>query len=386
MAKDIAPDLPFDGPLQGPKSVEEALDWLQLIRTPRIGPITFRKLVLSCGSARAALDALPELSAQAGLKDHRPIARDRAEREYTAGRKLGARLVALGGPLYSPRLAMVDDAPPLVWCLGELDLLKPSAVALVGARNASALGQRLARALSKGLGTEGQLIVSGLARGIDAAVHDASLDTGTIAVVAGGVDVVYPQENAKLYAQIVKQGLILSEQPIGMQPQARHFPRRNRLISGLSRAVVVVEAAVKSGSLLTARDAADQGREVMAVPGHPFDGRAAGCNQLLRDGATLVRNADDILLALPHDLTEAGPRAASAPDADPPNLPPVSALPAPDELRGRILAHLGVAPVPEDQVIRALGMPTAPVNAALTELEMTGAITRAPGGFLSLRG
>jgi DNA processing protein len=224
-----------------------------------------------------------------------------------------------------------------------------------------------------------------MARGIDAAVHEAALDTGTIAVLAGGVDVIYPQENAKLYRQIADQGLILSEQPIGMQPQARHFPRSNRLISGLARAVVVIEAAVKSGSLLTARDAADQGREVMAVPGHPFDGRAAGCNQLLREGATLVRNAEDILQGLTPDPGEA-PLPPPAPEPAPVSSAPRAALPAPDELRGRILAHLGVAPVPEDQVIRALGLPAAPVNAALVELEMSGAITRAPGGFLSLGG
>jgi DNA processing protein len=379
MAKDIAPEFRFTDVPGAPRSVEEALDWLQLIRSPRIGPVTFQKLIAEYGSARAALEALPEVGATAGLKDLRPIARDRVEAEYAAGRKMGARLAALGGTLYSERLASIDDAPPLIWCLGDVALLKRSSIALVGARNASALGQRLARAFAKGLGAEDQVVVSGLARGIDAAAHDAACETGTIAVVAGGVDVIYPMENAALYKRIAKEGLIVSEQPPGMQPQARHFPRRNRLISGLSRAVVVVEAAVKSGSLLTARDAADQGREVMAAPGHPFDGRASGCNQLLRDGATLVRNADDILMALGPD---APPRAPE--ETGPPPQP--SVLPSGDELRGRILAHLGAAPLPEDQVIRALGLPAAAVNAALVELEMTGQITRAAGGLLSLGG
>lgn len=381
MAKDAAPEFSFHDAPQAPRSVDEALDWLQLIRSPRVGPVTFHKLMAQHGSARAALEALPEVGAEAGLKDLKPIARDRIEKEYKAGRKMGARLAALGGTLYSSRLAMIEDAPPLLWCLGDVDLLKRSAIALVGARNASALGQRLARAFAKGLGAEDQVVVSGLARGIDAAAHDAACETGTIAVVAGGVDVMYPKENTELYKKIAKDGLILSEQPIGMQPQARHFPRRNRLISGLSRAVVVVEAAVKSGSLLTARDAADQGREVMAAPGHPFDGRASGCNQLLRDGATLVRNAEDILLALAPEEPAPQPAPQSASIGV-----EVPALPAADELRGRILAHLGAAPLPEDQVIRALGLPAAAVNSALVELEMTGQITRAPGGFLSLRG
>lgn len=379
MAKDAAPEFSFYDAPRAPRSVDEALDWLQLIRSPRVGPVTFHKLMAQHGTARAALDALPEVGAEAGLKDLKPIARDRVEKEYKAGRKMGARLAALGGTLYSSRLAMIEDAPPLLWCLGDVDLLERSAIALVGARNASALGQRLARAFAKGLGAEDQVVVSGLARGIDAAAHDAACETGTIAVVAGGVDVIYPKENAALYKRIAQEGLIVSEQPIGTQPQARHFPRRNRLISGLSRAVVVVEAAVKSGSLLTARDAADQGREVMAAPGHPFDGRASGCNQLLRDGATLVRNAEDILLALAPEDAGPAPEAMSAPTSGP-------ALPPADELRGRILAHLGAAPLPEDQVIRALGLPAAAINSALVELEMSGQITRAPGGFLSLRG
>ncbi|WP_424969120.1 DNA-processing protein DprA [Dinoroseobacter sp. S76] len=381
MAKDIAPDIPVRTDYAAPASVEDALDWLQLLRSPRIGPVTFHKLLSEHGSARAAMEALPEVTASAGLKDYQLIPRDRAEKEYAAGRKKGARLAAFGGTLYSPILAEIDDAPPLLWCLGNLDFLKAPSLALVGARNASALGMRLARSLTKGVAAEGLVTVSGLARGIDTAVHDSSLETGTIAVVAGGVDVIYPQENLKLYKQIAESGLILSEQPMGMQPQARHFPRRNRLISGLARAVVVVEAAVKSGSLLTARDAADQGREVMAAPGHPFDARAAGCNQLLRDGATLVRNADDILQALPPSIAE--PELPLAPE---PMAPMTLKTPPMDELRGRILAHLGAAPLPEDQVIRALGLPAAPVNAALVELEMAGTITRAPGGFLSLRG
>lgn len=373
-----------------PESETAAIDWLQLIRSPRIGPTTFLKLMRTHKTARAALNALPNSAAVAGLKDYRCAERRLVETEYVAGKKLGARLVALGSAHYSKLLMQIDDPPPLLWCLGDISLMTKSCVAIAGARNASSLGMRLTRALSKGLGDEGAVVVSGMARGIDKSAHEAALATGTIGVLAGGVDVLYPRENNEVYARIRKDGLIVSEQPIGLQPQGRHFPRRNRIISGLSLGLVVPEAATKSGSLITARDAAAQGREVMAVPGHPFDARAAGCNQLLRDGATLVRNAKDVIDAL--QPIEAGYKQsepkkvckASAPvKADASPNPPEAHM---DQVRARILAHLGAAPLPEDQLIRDLGLSASVATSALVELEMVGRVIRQPGGTLQLGG
>nr|WP_245866824.1 DNA-processing protein DprA [Kandeliimicrobium roseum] len=272
--------------------------WLRLLRSRRVGVSTFFRLLRECGSAADALDALPSIARAAGVDDYQPCPAAVAAAELRAGRLAGARLVAYGAPDYPAALLGLSDPPPLLWALGDLALLGRPAVALVGARNASSLGTRMARRLAADLGAAGHVVVSGLARGVDAAAHLGALKTGTIAVMAGGVDVVYPAENAVLAQEIAETGLRLSEQPMGLQPLARHFPRRNRIVSGLSRAVVVVEAAAKSGSLITARDALDQGREVMAVPGHPFDARASGCNMLIRDGALLVRGADDILAAL----------------------------------------------------------------------------------------
>ena len=305
---------------------------------------------------------------------------DAVRREYGAGVQFGASLIAIGSATYPVHLIDVDDAPPLIWASGDTRLLRQPSVAIVGSRNASSLGQRMTRSLAKKLGEDGKTIVSGLARGIDAAAHESALPTGTIAVVAGGVDVIYPTENRDLTAKIRQQGVIISEQPMGLKPQARHFPRRNRLISGAAQALVVVEAAAKSGSLITARDALDQGREVMAVPGHPFDARAAGSNALIRDGATLVRGAEDILEALDrptHQKSEQPDTVIQLGDRR--SVPPA------DGLRDRILHHLGHAPLAEDQLIRDLALPAAEVTASLTELEMSGDIVRASGGLLSLR-
>jgi DNA processing protein len=378
-----------------PASEDEALDWLQLIRSPRIGPATFLKLLAAHKTAARALEALPESAGQAGLRDYSPASRSVAEREYAAGKKVGASLIALGSARYSPLLAEIADPPPLLWCLGDVGLMARGGIAIAGARNASSLGLRMTRALAKGLGAEEAVIISGLARGIDRAAHEAALPTGTIAVMAGGVDILYPPENKEIYDAIRKGGLVVSEQPPGLQPQARHFPRRNRIISGLAQGLVIPEAALRSGSLITARDASDQGRDVMAVPGHPFDARAAGCNQLLRDGATLIRNAQDILDAL-GPLTRCGPGAHSkqvsehlaqrvATAAPPAPVQAGARLPA-DQIRARILAHLGAAPLPEDQLIRDLGLPAAAATSALVELEMTGRVLRHPGGALSLGG
>ncbi|WP_273522855.1 DNA-processing protein DprA [Rhodosalinus sediminis] len=272
--------------------------WLRLLRSRRVGPATFHRLMGEHGSAEAALAALPGVARAAGVEDYRPCPPGVAEAELAAGRAAGARLLLHGRPGYPAALLDLPDAPPALWALGDPGLLARPALALVGARNASSLGLRMARALARDLGAAGQVIVSGLARGVDAAAHEAALEHGTIAVMAGGVDVLYPSENAALARRIDDAGLRLSEQPMGAVPRARHFPARNRIIAGLARAVVVVEAAARSGSLITARTALDQGRDVLAVPGHPFDARAAGCNALIRDGAPLVRGAEDVLETL----------------------------------------------------------------------------------------
>jgi DNA processing protein len=331
------------------------------------------------GTAQAALDALPEVARAAGAQEYQICPEGVALAELKAGRRAGARLICAGSPAYPADLAEIADAPAVLWALGDLSLLARPRVALVGARNASSLGLRMARRLAEGLGAAGITVVSGLARGIDAEAHRAALATGTIGVQAGGIDVIYPLENADLAAQMATQGLRLSEQPPGMAPKAQHFPQRNRIISGLSCAVVVVEAAARSGSLLTAKDALDQGREVMAVPGHPMDGRAWGCNMLIRDGAVLVRGAEDILQTL--GLEAAGPPASPAPARATPPATPRST--APDDIAQRILTMLGPSPTPEDQVIRDLGLEAAALAGPLLDLEMEGKVQRHAGGLLS---
>jgi len=376
------------------------VSWLRLLRSRRVGPTTFHRLIAEHGSPAAALEALPAVAAAAGVENYRPCPEGVARAELRAGREAGARLICRGDPHWPAALDHMTDAPPLFWTKGDAALLRRPTVALVGARNASSLGTRMARALARGLGEAGFIVVSGLARGIDAAAHHAALDTGTIAVQAGGVDVVYPSENTALAEQIAQRGLRLSEQPMGLSPQARHFPARNRIISGLARAVVVVEAAARSGSLITARTALDQGREVLAVPGHPFDARAAGCNLLIRDGARLVRSAEDVLeaigdlpaqdqpalpgLAAPH--AEASPRPAPgnhAAQAPAPPQPDRRSLRDTAALHSEILQRLGPSPLAEDQLIRDLAAPASRVAPVLVELELDGRIRRAPGGLLS---
>ncbi len=360
----------------------ERLDRLRLWRSRRVGPQTWRRLMAEHGSAAAALAALPAIAAAAGVADYAACTAQAAKREYEAGLRAGARLIAEGEPGWPVAFAGLEDAPPLLWALGDARLAGRPAVALIGARNASSLGLRMAAHLAEGLGAAGFAVVSGLARGIDAAAHKAALATGTLAVMAGGVDVIYPEENRALAAAIARDGLRLSEQPMGLQPQARHFPQRNRLVSGLAQAVVVVEGAARSGSLITARTSAEQGREVMAVPGHPMDARAAGCNMLIRDGATLVRDAADVLEALSR-IAGAGSVAASG--AEQPAPAPVAALPhlPAGGLAARILSLLGPAPVPEDRLIRDTGQPAAEVARRLVALEMEGKVLRQPGGLLS---
>jgi DNA processing protein len=371
---------------------------LQLIRSRRVGPVTYHRLVAEHGVA-GALAALPGIAAAAGVQDYEVCPLGVVRAEMAAGAKAGARLLVHGGPGYPESLMDLPDAPAVLWVQGDVTLLSRPMVAVVGARNASSLGLRMARKLAEGLGQGGQVVVSGLARGIDAEAHRAALATGTIAVQAGGVDHIYPAENATLAAQILERGLLVSEMPPGMEPQTRHFPLRNRIISGLSRAVVVVEAAARSGSLLTAEAALEQGREVLAVPGHPFDARAAGCNRLIKDGAALVRGVSDIFAALGEEMprrSDAPVVAEEAPARRPRSKPAMhepAPLPGPvpprrplldiSRLHTMILSRLGPSPLPEDQLIRDLAMPPSTLNPELIALELEGKIERRAGGMLS---
>ena len=367
---------------------DDPLDWLRLIRSRRVGAVTFHRLMAEHGSARAALAALPEIARAAGVENYEICPEGVAVAELRSASTYGAKVILWGGPDYPAALMEIVDAPPILWAKGDLTLLRRPMVALVGARNASSLGLRMARRLAEGLGAEGQIVVSGLARGIDAEAHAAALNTGTVAVLAGGVDVIYPEENARLAVEIAEKGCLVSEQAMGVVAQTRHFPLRNRIISGMARAVVVVEAAARSGSLITAKNALDQGREVMAVPGHPFDARAAGCNTLLRDGATLVRHAGDVAETLGLQggfvpgVEAARPVLPASPVLPGPTLPrrPLSDIAA---VHRQILARLGPSPLGEDQLIRDLDMPAAVLTPALVALELEGQITRAPGGLLS---
>ena len=366
-----------------PRTEEDRLDWLRLIRSRRVGPATFHRLLAEHGSARAALAALPEMARVAGVQDYQVCPAGVAQAELAEARLAGAVPLFHGAPGYPAALMELPDAPPVLWVQGDAGLLARPMVALVGARNASSLGVRMARRLAEGLGQAGFVVVSGLARGIDAEAHMAALATGTVAVQAGGVDVIYPEENAALAEEIRQKGARVSEQPLGTSPQTRHFPLRNRIISGLVRAVVVVEAAARSGSLITARMALDQGREVMAVPGHPFDARSSGSNMLLRDGATLIRGAADVLEALGHVApTQTEETGEVLPDLPGP-VPPSRPLPEAAELHGMILARLGPSPLAEDQLVRDLSLPPSRLAPELLTLEMEGRIQRQPGGLLS---
>ena len=370
-----------------PHDEKDRLDRLRLLRSHRVGPATYHRLLAEHGTAAAALAALPGLARGAGLARYAPCPEADARAEIRAAREAGARAAFDHEPLYPPALREVDDAPAMVWARGDLAMAARPAIAIVGARDASSLGARMARALARGLSEAGFVIVSGLARGIDAVAHGAALEGGTIAVTAGGCDVAYPPQNAPLMARIAEAGLIVSAQPMGLAPQARHFPRRNHIVSGLARAVIVVEAAARSGTLITARAALEQGREVLAVPGHPFDGRASGCNALIRDGAVLVRGVEDVLEALGTagrpPARAAEPREARA-DPRPDGPAPRADAPADAAaLRGRILSLLGPSPVAEDQVIRDTGLPPDRVLPEILALELDGRIDRHPGGLLA---
>jgi DNA processing protein len=328
------------------------------------------------GSAGKALEAVPDLARRGGGKAPQIATRDAAEREIAKVDKLGARFVALGQGLYPRLLAELEDAPPLLIAKGQVGLLDRTAVGMVGARNASAAACRFARGLAHELGQHRLVVVSGLARGIDSAAHDGALESGTIGVVAGGIDVFYPPENEARQTAMYERGLVIAEMPPATEPRARHFPYRNRIIAGLGAGTVVVEAAPRSGSLITARLAAEAGREVMAVPGSPLDPRAQGCNQLIRDGATLIQNADDVVEAI--RLPATGVRAIASP------YEPTEELNGDDAL-GVVEELLGPSPVPVDEIIRLSGAPSGAVQMALLELDLAGRLDRHAGGKVSLR-
>jgi DNA processing protein len=356
----------------------DAVDRLRLIRTDSIGPVTYRQLLGRFGSAGAALAALPDLARRGG-RALSIASVSAAEAELAALDKAGAVPVFIGTPAYPHLLAALESAPPVLAARGDLALLERPAVAIVGARNASAAGVRFARQLAAELADAELVVVSGLARGIDAAAHQGAMAGGTIAVVAGGVDVVYPPENAALMAEIAEKGLILAEQPPGVEPQARHFPRRNRIIAGVAAGTLVVEGAPKSGSLITARLAAEAGREVMAIPGSPLDPRAQGCNLLIREGATLVQSAADVLEAL--SSFGEGPQLGLRFQAAESGMAFEDVAPeAGDSERAAVVALLSPTPVAVDELVRLSALPSAVVSSVLLDLELEGALARHAGG------
>jgi DNA processing protein len=369
-------------------SDNERLDWLRLIRSQNVGPRTFHALINHYGQARDALAALPQLARRGGASaPGRICTRAEAEREMAAARAAGVAFVALGEPDYPLRLAMIDDAPPLIAVRGKLATLAQPTVAIVGARNASAAGIKFAERLARELGEAGLVIASGLARGIDAAAHRGSLTTGTVAAIAGGHNSIYPPEHAPLAEAIGQNGVVLSEMPLDHEPRARDFPRRNRLISGLAAGVVVIEAAQRSGSLITARMALEQGREVFAVPGSPLDPRCEGTNNLLKQGAAPVTEAADVTAALRPIFEQ--PLHLSAQEPDRPIAPgeargPMGQTEPGDGERDRLVALLGPTPVGVDDLIRLSGLPPAIVRTVLLELELAGRLERHGGGLVSL--
>ena len=348
------------------------------MRTPGIGPVTYRQLIMRFGAPSAALAAVPDLARRGGGKAPALRSVADAEREIARVDKLGAKWLVLGHGLYPRLLAELEDAPPLLIAKGNLNLLDRQAVAIVGARNASAAACRFARGLAHDLGQHDLAVVSGLARGIDSAAHDGALGTGTIGVIAGGIDVFYPPENEGRQMAIYERGLVIAEMPPGTEPRARHFPYRNRIIAGMSNGTVVVEAAPRSGSLITARLAAEAGREVMAVPGSPLDPRAQGCNQLIRDGATLIQTAADVVEAI-------------RPFASQVRSPTQGFELAPEPINGHdalalVEELLGPSPVPVDEIIRLSGASSGAVQMALLELDLAGRLDRHAGGKVSFRG
>lgn len=360
-------------------SQEEAFARIRLLRSPHIGPVGYTQLLARFGDAQAALAALPDLAARGGTP-YRPAPADRIDAEIAATRRAGARYLFHDSPDYPALLAASDDAPPILTWRGDLALAQRPAVALVGARNASAAAVKLARDFAAALAEAGLAVVSGLARGIDGAAHRGALSAGgaTIGVIASGIEIAYPPEHRDLQDEIAEKGLLLAEQPPGTEPLARHFPSRNRIIAGLAAGTLVVEAAPKSGSLITARLAGEYGREVMAIPGSPLDARSHGCNQLIRDGAVLVQTPEDVLELL--SAFDGAPRSRFREAAPVPQAPAEEVMGDPAD----IAALLTSAPVAVDELIRQSGESAASVQLALLELEISGRLVRHAAGRVSL--
>lgn len=369
-------------------SETERINWLRLIRTNNIGPITFYQLIERFGSASKALTALPEIAKRGGRKTPLTPPSERIIiQEYKALQKLGGQIITSQDKAYPIGLGATDDAPPVLSVLGNPALLNKSSVAIVGARNASLNGRKFAHKIAGDLGKRGHIVTSGLARGIDTSAHQGSINTGTIAVVAGGIDVVYPEENQALYEEIIEKGVVVAESKLSMKPYAAAFPRRNRIVSGLSKGVLVVEATKRSGSLITARLAGEQGRDVYAVPGSPLDPRASGPNHLIREGATLVRNADDIIEIL---MDFSGNALRDAPTQSTPFTPHIiknsdqNADNSSEIIQDKLLSELSFTPISVDELIRACHLTISEVYSAMLELELAGRVKRLPGNRIIL--
>jgi DNA processing protein len=379
----------FDGsPASSNRRLSDAqrLAWLRLIRSENVGPATFRELLNYFGSAKAALEAVPELARRARGREIKIFPADKAEAEITRARKLGAELVAIGEPGYPSWLQNITPPPPLLYIMGRPEILSRPIVSIVGSRNCSAISHKFTRKIAGDLGREGYVVASGLARGIDTAAHVGALEHGTIAVLAGGIDVCYPASNTDLQREIGTRGLLISESPPGLKPVARDFPRRNRIVSGIAAGVLVVEAAFRSGSLITARMAAEQGREVFAVPGFPLDPRSEGANKLIKNGATMVTGAADIIETLAPILGRADGLANNAVEEQ---EDCVVAMPVPDveqSARARVISLLGPVAVEVDEIIRQSGLGAREVQVVLLELDLDGRLVRQGQQHVALAG
>ncbi|AEV38286.1 Protein smf [Pseudovibrio sp. FO-BEG1] len=376
----------------------QRLAWLRLIRSENVGPRTFRELLNHFGSAQAALDALPELSRRGGKKSYRLFSKDKAEAELAALYKIGARLIALGEPAYPPLLRHIDAPPPLLAVRARDPLQQEltgtqKTLAIIGARNCSAAGAKFATQLAGELSTQGFTIISGLARGIDSAAHHAALSSGTIAAFAGGIDTVYPKENLELFSSMIAtNGAAISEMPISWQPRARDFPRRNRLISGMSLGVILIEAAEKSGSLHTARYALEQNREILAVPGSPLDPRSVGANKLIQQGAALVQSVDDVLDIMEPKISMSLPLhqgieepAINWPELDSPDTnSPSPPLNANEQDRQAVIDALSETPIDQDELLRFTGVSLQTLQLILLEIELAGRLERHKPNKLSM--